>query len=288
MPELPEVETVVRELRPRIAGRRIASVRVGRRRLRSPWKRSWGSQLAGRRIEALHRRGKWIVAALEGGARLVLHLGMTGQLRVVPADRPPAPHTHLVLRLGPGALELRFRDVRRFGSATLFPTAREADDFFLAASLGPEPFELNPNDWRRRLASTRRCLKAVLLDQRVLAGVGNIYADEALFEACLHPARPARMIRPTEAERLRKAVAAVLARAIDRRGSTIRDYVGGSGQEGSFQRELRVYGRTGQPCPRCHAPVQRVRLAGRSTHFCARCQPALALTAPSGSRWARP
>lgn len=274
MPELPEVETVVRELRPRLTGRRIASVRVSRLALRRPWRPAWGRRLLGRRVEAVGRRGKWIVASLTGGDRLVIHLGMTGRLRIWPAGTPAEPHTHLVLALGDGSRELRFRDVRRFGSVTLFANATELEGFFRSSALGPEPFDVDPTYWRRRLATANRCLKAVLLDQRVVAGVGNIYADEALFEARLHPGRMGRTLRSAEAERLRCAVSTVLARAIARRGSTIRDYLGGSGKAGDYQREFRVYGRSGLACPRCAQQVRRLRLSGRSTHFCPRCQPA--------------
>ena len=273
MPELPEVETVVRELRPHLLGRRIAAVEVGRKRLRRRWAPEWETQLVGRKVEAVRRRGKWIVVELRGGPCLVVHLGMTGQLFVTPAAAERAAHTHLVFRLDRGADELRYRDARRFGSATVWSSAGAVEDFFAQAGLGPEPFDLAGGRWRDSLARTRRCLKAVLLDQRVVAGVGNIYADEALFQARLHPARPGCEVGPADADRLRRAVVAVLRRAIAARGSSIRDYVGGTGRPGGYQEEFRVYGRTGAPCPRCAGPVACVRLAGRSTHFCPRCQP---------------
>ncbi len=275
MPELPEVETVVRDLRPRLVGRRITAVSVGDRPLRRPWSPEWAARLVGRRIEAVDRRGKWILMGLSGGGCLVIHLGMTGQLRVVPVDEAAARHTHAVFGLGRGG-QVRFRDVRRFGSLTLFPSRAEAEESFRTAGLGPEPFALEGRYWRERLAGTARCLKAVLLDQRVVAGVGNIYADEALFEARLHPTRAGRSLGTAEAARLRRAVETVLLRAISRRGSTIRDYVDGRGRRGGYQREFRVYGRVRQPCPRCGTPIERIRLAGRSTHFCPRCQPTTA------------
>jgi formamidopyrimidine-DNA glycosylase len=228
--------------------------------------------LVGRRIREVNRRGKWIVLALDGGCHLVIHLGMTGQLRVLGRDEPVLGHTHLVLDLHPGQSQLRFRDVRRFGSASMIADRPGVERFFEKVGLGPEPFELNPKYWRERLAGTVRFLKAVLLDQRVIAGVGNIYADESLFEARLHPARRGRELHPREADRLRRALVKVLVRAIDRNGSTIRDYVRGSGDEGGYQNEFRVYGRTGQPCGRCGTPIHRLRMAGRSTHFCPRCQ----------------
>jgi formamidopyrimidine-DNA glycosylase len=272
VPELPEVETVVRDLRPRLVGRRLTAARAGKHALRRPWSADWEKDVVGRRVEDVGRRGKWIVLRLAGGPHLVLHLGMTGQLTVNPAGEPTADHTHLVFGLD-GAEQLRFRDVRRFGSATLFPGAEAVGRFFAEAGLGPEPFDLDRGAWRERLRATRRCLKAVLLDQRVAAGVGNIYADESLFEARLHPARPAADLTPAEAERLRKAVARVLGRAIARRGSSIRDYVGGTGRRGRYQEEFRVYGRTGWLCRRCGNTIECLRLAGRSTHFCPCCQP---------------
>ncbi|HEY7155194.1 MAG TPA: zinc finger domain-containing protein, partial [Gemmataceae bacterium] len=162
--------------------------------------------------------------------------------------------------------------IRRFGSVTLFANRPAVEDFFVRSGLGPEPFDLPMNYWRDCLRGTKRCLKAVLLDQRVAAGVGNIYADESLFQARLHPSRPADTLDGAEADRLRRAVGAVLRRAIERRGSSIRNYVGGSGLQGEYQNEFRVYGRAGEPCPRCGAAIACLRLAGRSSHYCPRCQ----------------
>jgi formamidopyrimidine-DNA glycosylase len=272
VPELPEVETVVRELRPGLVGRRIRSVEVSKHALRRPWSPDWQALVAGRRVVAVNRRGKWIVVDLGKGVALVLHLGMTGQLRVVEADEARADHTHLVLPLDRGKTQLRFVDIRRFGSATVFTDTAALEAFFEQAGLGPEPFDLDPAYWQARVTATNRCLKAMLLDQRVVAGVGNIYADESLFEAKLHPLRTGRSLTAAEATRLRKAIAAVLGRAIERRGSSIRNYVGGSGLRGEYQNEFRVYGRTGQACLRCRTPIRRVRLGGRSTHFCPKCQ----------------
>jgi formamidopyrimidine-DNA glycosylase len=283
VPELPEVETVVRDLRPYLAGRRLASVRQSSRQaLRTRWRPVWNAQIAGRCVRGVERRGKWILIELDNDTLLVVHLGMTGQLTVVPAATPLADHTHLVFVLDDGARQLRFRDIRRFGSARLFPTRQALEDFFVAARLGPEPFELPAKYWRECLRGSKRCLKAVLLDQSVAAGIGNIYADESLFEARLHPARLACDLADAESERLRRAVAAVLRRAIQRRGSSIRNYVGGSGLQGEYQNEFRVYGRTGEPCPRCGDAIACLRLAGRSSHFCPMCQPANGRRPPAG------
>jgi formamidopyrimidine-DNA glycosylase len=271
VPELPEVETVVRDLRPYLIGMRLGNVRAGKHRLRRPWSPAWNKVLTGRQVEGISRRGKWIVLFLQGGPQLVIHLGMTGQLTVVPSNEKVLRHTHLVVELE-DARQLRFRDVRRFGGATLFPRAEALAVFFEKMRLGPEPFGLDPRYWQQRLSATQRPLKAILLDQRVVAGVGNIYADESLFEAGLHPGRTGCSLRAAEANRLRRAMAAVLERAIRSRGSSVRTYVGGSGRRGRYQEQLRVYGRTGQPCRRCGTSIQRIRLAGRSTHWCPRCQ----------------
>jgi formamidopyrimidine-DNA glycosylase len=272
VPELPEVETVVRDLRSLLVGRRIASVEASDQPLRKSWSAEWGPLLSGRQIQELHRRGKWIDIALDRDLHLVFHLGMTGQLVVKSAKEPREPHTHLVFALDRGSTQLRFRDIRRFGSGTLFQSPAEVRQFFEEAGLGPEPFELDPTYWRERLGSTERSLKAVLLDQRVVAGVGNIYADETLFSARLHPARLGKDLTPAEADRLRRAIAEVLTEAIEKRGSSIRNYVGGSGLQGEYQNEFRVYGRTGEPCPRCGTLIESIRLAGRATHFCPSCQ----------------
>jgi formamidopyrimidine-DNA glycosylase len=275
VPELPEVETVVRDLRPLLEGKRLLSAgRPSGQALRRPWQAGWEKRLAGKRVRGVRRRGKWIVVELEGEEYLVFHLGMTGQLTVTGAAEPVADHTHLVFDLGGKGKkrQLRFRDARRFGSATLLGSPAELDAFFEGAGLGPEPFGLGAGHWRRVLAGTTRCLKAVLLDQRAVAGVGNIYADEALFEARLHPARRGCDLTAGEASRLARAVEKVLQRAVALRGSSIRDYVGGSGLRGGYQEEFRVYGRTGAPCPRCGTPVACMRLAGRATHYCPSCQ----------------
>jgi formamidopyrimidine-DNA glycosylase len=270
VPELPEVETVVRDLRPALVGRGILTVRVGKHSLRRPWRPAWSKAVAGAGVEAVTRRGKWIRIDLSRGQTLLVHLGMTGQLTMVDATVPKRNHTHLVFALDDGR-ELRFRDVRRFGSADLFADRGSADRF-LDERLGPEPFDLVANTFATAVRASARCLKAILLDQAFVAGVGNIYADEACFRAALHPARRGRTLSVAECERLRAAIVEVLQAAINGRGSTIRDYVGGSGLMGTYQGEFRVYGRTAKPCPSCSATIDLIRLAGRASHFCPNCQ----------------
>jgi formamidopyrimidine-DNA glycosylase len=271
VPELPEVETVVRELRPLLVGRRIAAVRTSKKHLRQRWHKRWEAPVVGSSIESIRRRGKWILVDLDPAGLLVLHLGMTGQLCVYSRLERAADHTHLFFALDDGCEELRFRDIRRFGSVTWHPHRTDWESS-IDERLGPEPFDLDAKYWRAALARTGRSLKAVLLDQSVVAGVGNIYADESLFIAKLDPRRRGEQTTAAEANRLRKAIVAVLTRAIESRGSSIRNYVGGSGLMGEYQNEFRVYGRTDEPCHRCRTAIACIRLAGRSTHFCPKCQ----------------
>jgi formamidopyrimidine-DNA glycosylase len=196
---------------------------------------------------------------------------MTGQFTAVAADTPAPGHLHLVLDLDDGT-ELRFRDPRRFGSVTLHPDEAAVDAFFEQVGLGPEPFGLDPDYFRAAVRKSARTLKAILLDQGVVAGVGNIYADEACFRAGLHPRRRGTSLTRADADRLREAVEAVLTTAVAHRGSTISDYVGGSGLPGEFQDAHAVYGRTGKPCRTCGSAIECVRLSGRSSHYCPKCQ----------------
>ena len=272
MPELPEVETVVRDLRPVLVNRRIVAISVGPQLLRRPWQPEWEAKLLGDRVTAIRRRAKWIIVDLESARRLLVHLGMTGQLTVTSAGCPVLAHTHVIFDLDGRAEQLRFRDVRRFGSVELIgdETALQA---FLAERVGPEPESLDPQGFALAICRSERPVKAILLDQHVAAGVGNIYADEALYHAGVHPQRRGRTLTGEEVERLRLAIATVIRQAIDNRGSTIRDYIGGSGLRGQFQNQFYVYGRTDQACRRCGSPISSVRVGGRASHFCPLCQP---------------
>lgn len=283
MPELPEVETVVRDLSPLVVGRTIRKVRHGKKRLRKPWQPRWNRHLTGVGVAGIRRRGKWIVVELSTSSRLVVHLGMTGQFTATLAADPVPDHTHIVFELN-GDSELRFRDPRRFGSIVLYPDESAVEEFFHGIGLGPEPFDLDAAYFREAVQRSNRTLKAILLDQQVVAGVGNIYADESCGRSGLHPSRRGCTLTDDEADRLREAIAAVLTTAIVRRGSTIRDYVGGSGLRGGFQNEFRVYGRTGEPCDLCRTPIECIRLSGRSSHFCPACQKAAAPSRKSGKR----
>jgi formamidopyrimidine-DNA glycosylase len=268
MPELPEVETVRRRLETCLPGLVLDDVEVNDSLVSAQSVGELRGALQGRRVVALRRRGKYLIIELEG-VLLVIHLRMTGRLLLAPepGGRPP----RFVVRLRP-ATELLFYDTRRFGRVWAVPTADE-NRFF--AALGPEPFsaEFTTGYLRRALDGRTAPLKSFLLDQRRIAGVGNIYADEALFRARLHPLRAAGTVGPGEAQRLHDALLETLQLGIDHEGASIESFVDPAGARGAFQEILNVYGRTGEPCRVCGAPVARIELGGRGTHFCARCQP---------------
>jgi formamidopyrimidine-DNA glycosylase len=273
VPELPEVETIVADLRPHLVGRRIVRCELRFPSIvRHPEPESFVDSIAGLRIEALRRRGKYILAGLEGGPLLVIHLGMSGQLRLVDPEAPVANHTHAIFDLDDGR-QLRYRDPRRFGRLLLGTEAA------LIASgtmprLGPEPIDADfgADDLYVRLRRRRAPLKAVLLDQSTIAGVGNIYADESLHRARLRPDRAAGSLSRMSVRRLHEALRQALEIAIVNRGSSVDSYRDAWGDAGSQQEQLLVYGRAGEPCFTCGRPLALVRIAGRSTVFCRRCQ----------------
>ncbi|MCX7667035.1 MAG: bifunctional DNA-formamidopyrimidine glycosylase/DNA-(apurinic or apyrimidinic site) lyase [Gemmataceae bacterium] len=270
MPELPEVETVVRDLRPLLLNRIITSMKRSQKPLRQKWSKSWEKNILQKKVIEIQRRGKWILSKLDNQSVLVTHLGMTGQFTVVPSIHPKENHTHFIFLLD-NQTELRYRDIRRFGSVTWSPSISVWENS-LEEKLGPEPFGVDPEYWWKHIKHSKRNLKALLLDQSIVAGVGNIYADESCFRAQLDPRRLGTSLSKSEAERLRIAVEEVLTIAIESRGSTIRNYVGGSGLQGEFQEQLQVYGRAGQCCFVCESILHHVRLAGRTTTFCPVCQ----------------
>ena len=287
MPELPEVETVARDLRGLVVGATITTA-LGNwpRTIQShPTIEAFAADVAGRRIEAVGRRAKLVVVELSGGtqlsggAALTIHLKMTGQLFVVPATTPADRHVHVTLVLDDGR-EIRFRDIRKFGRMGLWPrdpaTGAVLDregGAALFGAFGPEPLDdtFTLRAFRARLGDRRGRLKPLLLDQGFIAGVGNIYADEALWRSRLHPLRSAASLRPRDQTRLHREIRAVLAEAVERRGSSIDDYTAPEG-DGAMQERLQVYQRTGEACPRCGRPIRRVVVGGRATHFCSWCQ----------------
>ncbi|HVB98733.1 MAG TPA: bifunctional DNA-formamidopyrimidine glycosylase/DNA-(apurinic or apyrimidinic site) lyase [Candidatus Dormibacteraeota bacterium] len=276
MPELAEVETVARGLR-RLVGRRVTGVRFGKTDfIRHP--EHIKTLLPGSRIGEIRRQGKLLLVALDRKVSeperlwLLIHLGMTGQLVVHHPVDPVRPHTHVRVSLDDGS-ELRYVDIRRFGHIRIAsPEEMEA----VIAPLGADPLEVTGEEFRARLGSRRARVKALLLDQRVLRGMGNIYTDESLWRACLHPARLGSELTTEELDRLWRATGVVLRDAIRRRGTSIANYVDARGRRGTNQKWLCVYRRLGLPCSRCGRKIERAIVAGRSSYFCPRCQPASA------------
>ncbi|KUO97066.1 bifunctional DNA-formamidopyrimidine glycosylase/DNA-(apurinic or apyrimidinic site) lyase [Ferroacidibacillus organovorans] len=279
MPELPEVETVRKGLDSLLAGRVIRAARVHLPRIvRQPDMDTFCALLRERCIERVRRRGKYLLIDL-GEWTLVSHLRMEGRYGVFAADEDVAPHTHVRFILDRGE-ELRYRDVRQFGTMDLLPTAQLASHRGLAA-LGPEPLaaEFDEMVLEEKLQSRSGPIKGVLLDQSVVAGIGNIYADEILFAARVHPERVAQRLTRRQVRELVYATKRILAASIEQGGSSVKSYVDGFGEQGRFQYALHVYGREGLPCACCGNPVRKGRVAGRGTHVCVVCQ-----TPPRGAQ----
>jgi formamidopyrimidine-DNA glycosylase len=269
MPELPEVETVRRSLQRLIANLPIASVQVREPRLRKPLAPDFAIALTGRTIQQIERRGKYLNIRLDNDLIWLVHLGMTGQLLVSDPQEPLRTHDHIVIMLGNGRC-LRYNDTRRFG---LMAVGRQ-EDIEAQMALGVEP--LSPGFSSRylseKLRQTQRTIKDIIMDQRVVAGVGNIYASELLFRAGVRPGRVAASLDPSEVERIVNATKAVLREAIQHKGSSISDYLDGEGRPGSFQERFRVYDQAEKPCQSCKTLIQRETQGGRSSFFCPRCQ----------------
>ena len=282
MPELPEVETVVRGLKKILPGRQILDVRFGKTDfVDDPMGVS--ARASGKQIQNVRRHGKFLVFELsaapnapedDSAVDLVVHLGMTGNLRVFDRNATPEPHTHVFFSLDNGQ-ELRYRDVRRFGRMFVEQHDKSSD----LAALGADPLEVTELEFRKLLQGRRTRIKALLLDQGALRGMGNIYADESLWRARIHPTRLASSLSLAETRCLYEAMRKILLQAIESKGSSISDYVDAEGRRGSFQLRHRVYQRTGKKCSRCSSIVRHSIVAGRSTHFCPRCQ-----RAPRGRR----
>jgi formamidopyrimidine-DNA glycosylase len=260
MPELPEVETVVRTVAPRLTGRRIVEARFSSRFVTPGNRSALAARLAGRRVEKVQRRGKFIVIGLDQGT-LAVHLGMTGRLLV---SGQPGEHTYGIFTLDEG--QILYNDPRQFGKIewSAGPPKR-------VARLGPEPLEISLQDFRARLKRRAR-MKPLLLNQTFLAGLGNIYADESLFKAGIHPLASAAKLNASRTARLYQAIRDTLTEAISLGGSSISDYVDANGEKGWFQIQHCVYGREGEPCRICGTPIRRIVVAQRGTHFCPRCQ----------------
>ena len=270
MPELPEVENLARGLSSRIIGSTIRDVRCHFPAVVRPDPDCFADTVRGHRIRELRRHGKYLFFVLDRDVVLALHLRMTGQLLVVPRDQPPDKHTHLELLLSDRSRKIVFRDVRKFGRLKVLEGS--ISRFVAEKKLGADALEVSTRDLHRAFQKTSRSIKATLLDQSVLAGLGNIYTDEILFRERISPLRKASSLSYEQTASLRRTMRAVLRAAIRGRGTTISDYVDARGQSGSFQNELLVYSRAGSPCPRCGTAIGKSRVAGRGTYSCPVCQ----------------
>jgi formamidopyrimidine-DNA glycosylase len=282
MPELPEVEQVARELREILVGRRVDALRHAHADVLRYGEGLGPTSFAGRKVDGVDRRGKLLLFDLGDALVLTVHLRMTGRLFVERSTVERPQHCHLVWALD-GGEELRFSDARRFGRAQLLRRAELEDDSFLRR-LGPEPFDIELADMRQRLLRRRGTLKGALLDQSLVAGLGNIYVDEILHQARLHPLLVAATLREDETKRLREAMRRVMEAAIAAGGSTIRNYRRPSGEFGGFQESHEVFGRAGEACRSCGDPVVKIVVVGRGTFLCPACQPKRRRKLPSAVR----
>lgn len=275
MPELPEVETVRRGLAIQLPGDKIVGVEVLRPdSIAHPSAREFSRLLPGHKFEELSRRGKYLLLYLDKGAGLACHLRMSGRLLLVERKRSADRHLRVRIKLESGR-ELHFEDMRVFGRLWYVPPSKTFEEVVSGLrELGVEPLEnLSASHLQEAFKNRNQAIKSSLLDQTVIAGIGNIYADESLFEAGINPLRSARDLALDELQALTEKIRIVLGRAIEAGGSSIKDYTDSAGVNGSYQDESLVYGRVGQPCRRCATAIERVRLIGRSTHFCRQCQP---------------
>lgn len=274
MPELPEVETTRQGIRPYSEHRTVRQLIVRQPSLRWPIPDDLARQITGHRIQQLNRRGKYLLFSFTHGT-LLIHLGMSGSLRVLTADQPqPAPdkHDHVDIIMENGDI-LRYHDPRRFGA--ILWTGDPVAEHKLIAHLGPEPLSeaFNADHLAACCARRKSAIKTVIMDSKVVVGVGNIYANEALFLAGIHPARPANSLNREQVDTLTTHIRQVLQRAIEQGGTTLRDFVGGDGKPGYFAQQLNVYGRAGSECLHCQSELQEIRQSNRSSVFCPRCQP---------------
>lgn len=276
MPELPEVEVTRRGLLPLLIGRTVTAARSSGLRLRAPIPdRLLAAHIVGRCIHAIDRRAKYLLLRMDDGAMLVIHLGMTGKLGLMTGETPRHIHDHLLLSLDDDS-ELRFNDSRRFGTVIVWPAAEAAPaEQRFSAREGVEPLgDRFHADHLLRLAHRRRVpVKSLLMNSRLIAGIGNIYANETLFAARIHPLTPAGDLRLEDWQRIVREARRILRQAIEAGGSTIADFLGASGHPGYFQHSFNVYGRDNQPCPVCSHPILKIKVAGRATYLCPACQP---------------
>jgi len=271
MPELPEVEVVVRGLQKKIAGAKITGVKLSLPKIVAKGRRAFGKTLQHLTIQHVRRRGKYIIIELSKDRALIFHLKMTGQLTIVKISEPQKKHTHVIIDLS-GSLQLRFCDIRQFGRVYLI---KQADILRLKqiSALGPEANKVSQAYFLKNIAKRKGRVKSLLLNQEFLAGIGNIYCDEALYQAKIHPLTPANKIPEKKRIALHQAILEILTAAIKHGGSSVENYLNSQGKPGHYQKKHKVYRRVGQPCRSCHTPINRIKIGGRSSSFCPNCQP---------------
>ncbi|MHB9095677.1 MAG: DNA-formamidopyrimidine glycosylase [Eubacteriales bacterium] len=273
MPELPEVETIRRSLEEKLKGKTFVGVEVFLdKMLKGANPEDLGTEISGRKINGIERRGKYLIIHLAGGVAMVIHLRMTGQLLYCSPEQEKAKHTHVIFHLN-DKCQLRFADQRQFGKIQLVQT-KELENLAGIKNLGVEPFSdaFTREFLKKEMRNRRTKIKPLLLDQTFVAGIGNIYADEALFLARINPERVAATLSPREVSQLHRAIREVLLSGIENKGTSIKDYVDGNGNPGTNQDKLKVYGRDGQPCAKCGRAIEKKSIGGRSSHYCPRCQ----------------
>jgi formamidopyrimidine-DNA glycosylase len=271
MPELPEVETIVRRLRLSLIGQKIQSVQVINPGILRCSQKVFVRTLTGAIIREIRRKGKFILIDLTSDWTLIIHLKMTGQVLIEPGSTLADRHTHVVFHFSSLDFQMRYRDIRKFGFFDLIQGNPPNPNPYLS-HLGPDPFEITSNQFIKIVLSRKKTVKALLLDQSLISGLGNIYVDESLFQAKIHPLTKADTLSPARIKDLYRIIKKILTQAIAKQGSTLRDYRRPDGIPGGFQNYHQVYGRTGLPCPFCRSAIEKIRAAGRGTHYCPCCQ----------------
>jgi formamidopyrimidine-DNA glycosylase len=272
MPELPEVETIVRGLQKTVVGKKIKSIKMIFPGIVKQDAKKFKKNVDKSEIRRVRRQGKYILIDLSNGNTILAHLGMTGNFLLVKSSSPRNKHNHLIIRFYETRKELRYNDQRKFGKIKSFPTSKEESVSELK-KLGPEPLNISAPDFINLFQKRKGRIKSALLNQQIIAGLGNIYADESLFEAKIHPAQKIDKLSLQELKRLHQAIQIVLRKAIKAGGSSIENYYNVNGEIGSFQLQHKVYGREGLPCKRCGTKIKRIKISQRSSYFCPKCQP---------------
>jgi formamidopyrimidine-DNA glycosylase len=271
MPELPEVETIVRRLRLSLIGQKIRSVQVINPKILRCSKKVFVQTLTGAIIRKITRKGKLILIDLEPGWTMILHLKMTGQVLIEPHSTPVDQHTQVIFHFDSMDFQMCYRDIRKFGFFNVVQADSRACLTYLNR-LGPDPFEISSDQFARIILSRKKSIKSLLLDQSLISGLGNIYVDESLFKAKIHPLCKSESLSLAQIKNLHRIIKKILSQAISKQGSTLRNYRRPDGMTGGFQSYHQVYGRTGLLCPFCRSPIQKIRVAGRGTHYCPSCQ----------------